>query len=67
MDMELCYIKIIEFIKENGIKILDKEGDYKFFKMAIYIKDNTYKANRMVQVDLYGSKNVNLKANGKMA
>jgi len=48
MDMELCYIKIKEFIKENGIKILDKEGDYKFFKMAIYIKDNTYKANRMV-------------------
>jgi len=54
MELEFCYIKIIEFIKVVGNLIRNKVKDIKYLNIKVHIKGNIKIISLMVMVSLAG-------------
>jgi len=66
MEKVLCFIKIVEFIKDIGLMIIGKVKVCKYFKIIVYMMVNIIKESNKAMEYLNGIKDKCTKDNGLM-
>jgi hypothetical protein len=66
MDSELWYIEKIEYMKGSGLKIIEKEKEWKNIVMEINMKEILKEARLMVKVFTIGLMEKYMMVSGKM-
>jgi hypothetical protein len=64
MELELISIRLIEYMRVNGLKIDVRAKAMKDIPMVIFILANSLKAKHMVKVDINGQTMSTMKVSG---